>query len=287
MRQLKITKQITQRTELSVNRYFQEVNKYSILTAEEEVELSVRIRKGDEEALKELVTSNLRFVISVAKQYQNKGLSFPDLINEGNFGLVRAAKKFDETKGFKFISYAVWWIRQSITHAIAQQTRIIRLPLNKIASIRKITNIIPYLEQQYEREPTDAEIAGYLDLSSDKVEISNHLKQKHLSFDLPTSEEGEGESSLYDFVQDKEIPSPDDKLMQESLEENISRALKKLNGRESAIMSMFFGLGGTQVCSLSYIAQKLEMSSERVRQIKSNGLMKLKALLNGKQIFME
>ena len=287
MRQLKITKQITQRTELSVNRYFQEVNKYSILTAEEEVELSMRIRKGDEEALKELVTSNLRFVISVAKQYQNKGLSFPDLINEGNFGLVRAAKKFDETKGFKFISYAVWWIRQSITHAIAQQTRIIRLPLNKIASIRKITNIIPYLEQQYEREPTDAEIAGYLDLSSDKVEISNHLKQKHLSFDLPISEEGEGESCLYDFVQDKEIPSPDDKLMQESLEENISRALKKLNGRESAIMSMFFGLGGTQVCSLSYIAQKLEMSSERVRQIKSNGLMKLKALLNGKQIFME
>ena len=287
MRQLKITKQITQRTELSVNRYFQEINKYTILTPEEEVGLSVRIRQGDEAALKELVAANLRFVISVAKQYQHKGLSFSDLINEGNFGLVKAAKKFDETRGFKFISYAVWWIRQSIIQAIAQQTRIIRLPLNKVASIRKISNAIPYLEQQYEREPTDAEIAGYLDLTSDMIEISNHLKQPHLSFDLPLSKDGEEDSCLYNFVQDKEIPPPDDSLMQESLEDNISRALKKLTKNEAAIMSMFYGLGGSPVCSLSDIAKKLKISSERVRQIKNKGLMKLRALLNGKEIFMD
>jgi RNA polymerase primary sigma factor len=287
MRQLKITKQFTQRTELSINRYFQEITRYSILTAEEEVELSVRIRKGDEKALEELVTSNLRFVISVAKQYQNQGLSFSDLINEGNFGLVKAAKRFDETKGFKFISYAVWWIRQSIIQAIAQQTRMIRLPLNKVASIRKITKSISYLEQQYEREPTDDEIAGYLDLASDKIEFSKHLQQPHLSFDLPLSEDEEDDSNLYNFVWDKEIPSPDDNLMQESLEENISRALKKLTKREANIMSMYFGLGGTPAYSLNRIALKLNMSSERVRQVKGRGLMKLKDLLNGNEIFME
>ncbi len=173
MRQLKITKQITQRTEESINRYFQEINKYPMITVEEEVELTVRIRNGDADALEKLVVANLRFVISVAKQFQNKGLSFSDLINEGNLGLVKAAKRFDETRGFKFISYAVWWIRQSIIQAISDQTRIVRLPLNRLSSINKITKAIPYLEQEFEREPTDTEIAEYLDMTNDEVKLAN------------------------------------------------------------------------------------------------------------------
>lgn len=287
MRQLKITKQITHRTEQSIGRYFQEINKYSLISAEEEVELSVRIRNGDDEALERLVAANLRFVISVAKQYQNRGLSFPDLINEGNMGLVKAAQKFDETKGFKFISYAVWWIRQSIIQAIAQQTRMIRLPLNKVASIKKVTSTIPLLEQQFEREPTDAEIAGHLNLSSEKVKASHILKQRHVSLDIPPSNDDHDDSSLYDLVQNKETPSPDNQLMQESLSTNIHRALKKLSKREATIITMFYGLGNTPVYSLHRIASHFNMSSERIRQIKSRSLIKLKSLLQGKECFME
>lgn len=287
MRQLKITKQITHRTEESISRYFQEINKYALITADEEVELSARIRKGDEEALERLVAANLRFVISVAKQYQNRGLCFSDLINEGNLGLVKAATKFDETKGFKFISYAVWWIRQSIIQAIAQQTRMVRLPLNRVSSIKKITSTIPYLEQQYEREPTDAEIAGHLNLSSEKVKASHILKQRHISLDLPPSGYDEEDSSLYDIVQNKETPSPDNNLMQESLTTNIQRALKKLSKREATIITMAYGLRNSQVYSLHHIASYFNMSSERVRQIKSRSLMKLKSLLQGKECFME
>ncbi len=287
MRQLKITKQITNRSEQSIGLYFQEINKYPLITAEEEVELSVRIRHGDEEALKRMVSANLRFVISVAKQYQNQGLSFPDLINEGNAGLVKAAKKFDETKGFKFISYAVWWIRQSIIQAIAQQTRMIRLPLNRVSAIKKLTSSIPYLEQQFEREPSDEEIAGYLKTSSEKIKFTHTLNQKHISLDTPPSNNDEEDSNLYCLVPNKEIPSPDNHLMQESLATNIQRVLGKLSPREAEIITMAYGLGNTPVYSLDRIASYFNISSERTRQIKSKCLLKLKALLQGKEIFME
>jgi len=286
MRQLKITKQITNRSDQSIGLYFQEINKYPLITAEEEVELSMRIRKGDHEALERMVAANLRFVISVAKQYQNRGLSFPDLINEGNMGLLKAAKKFDETKGFKFISYAVWWIRQSIIQAIAQQTRMIRLPLNKVSHIKKITSTIPYLEQQFEREPTDDEIAGHLNLSSEKVEASHILKKRHISLDSPPTNDDEADSCLSELVQNMETPSPDNHLMEESLETNIHRAVNKLNEREASIITMFYGLGNTPVYSLHRIASHFNMSSERIRQIKSRSLLKLKSLLQDKEIFM-
>lgn len=279
MRQLKITKQITHRTEGSISRYFHEISKYSIITAEEEVELSVRIRNGDAIALEKLVVANLRFVISVAKQYQNQGLSFPDLINEGNLGLVKAAKKFDETRGFKFISYAVWWIRQSIIQAISDQTRIVRLPLNRLSSINKISRALPYLEQEFEREPTDAEIADYIDLTNDEVKQANDIKKRQVSFDKPISNDSNNEFSLYDIVQTGSIPLPDSNTMTESLVTNIKRALNKLTKREATILIMSFGLFNTPIFSLHDIAIKYSMSSERIRQIKSRGLLKLKTLM--------
>jgi RNA polymerase primary sigma factor len=287
MRQLKITKQITQRTEESISRYFQEINKYSMISAEEEVELSVRIRNGDEEALEKLVVSNLRFVISVAKQFQNQGLSFSDLINEGNLGLVKAAKKFDETRGFKFISYAVWWIRQSIIQAISDQTRIVRLPLNRLSSINKITKAITYLEQEFEREPSDSEIAEFLDLTSEEVKLANDIKKRQISFDMPLSQDGDNDFSLYDIVQTGNIPAPDYKIMRESVVTNVNRALNKLTKREASILTMSFGLDSTPIYSLHDIAIKYDMSSERVRQIRSRGLYKLKTLLKGKNAFLE
>ena len=280
MRQLKITKQITQRTGESISRYFQEISKYSMISPEEEVELSVRIRNGDAVALEKLVVANLRFVISVAKQYQNQGLSFSDLINEGNLGLVKAAKKFDESRGFKFISYAVWWIRQSIIQAISDQTRIVRLPLNRLSSINKITKAVPYLEQEFEREPTGAEIAGYLDLTNEEVKQANDIKKRQVSFDMPLSNDGDNEFSLYDFVQTGNIPSPDSDIMNESVITNINRALSKLTQREAMILTMSFGLQSTPIYSLHDIAEKYDMSSERVRQIRSRGLLKLRTLLN-------
>ncbi len=286
MRQLKITKQITQRNEESINRYFQEINKYTMITAEEEVELTVRIRNGDTDALRKLVVSNLRFVISVAKQYQNQGLSFSDLINEGNLGLVKAAKKFDETRGFKFISYAVWWIRQSIIQAISEQTRTVRLPINRLSSINKVTKAISFLEQEFEREPTDAEIADYLDLTNDEVKLANDIKKRQISFDMPLSQNGETDFSLYDIVQTGNIPSPDHKMIQESLATNIHRALNKLTKREAEILTMSFGLCNTPAHSLNDIAVKYNMSSERVRQIRSRGILKLKTLLKGKHALL-
>jgi|SRR6056297_231129 len=287
MRQLKITKQITLRNEASINCYFQDISKYSILSAEEEVELSVRIRKGDSEALDKLVLSNLRFVVSVAKQYQNHGLSFSDLINEGNVGLVIAAKKFDETRGFKFISYAVWWIRQSIMQAISNQNRIVRLPINRLSSINKITGAIPYLEQKLEREPTDTELANYLDLSKDEVKTANHIKKRQASFDKPISNDSDSEFSLYDLVQTGNIPSPDNNLLQESLTTNISRALDKLTRREAEIITMSFGLFDSPVYSLHDMAVIYKMSSERIRQIRRRGLIRLKSLLKGKLAFLD
>lgn len=287
MRQLKITKQITQRNDDTINRYFNEINKYPLVTAEEEVELSVRIRAGDNEALNKLVQANLRFVISVAKQYQNQGLSFSDLINEGNLGLVKAAKRFDETRGFKFISYAVWWIRQSIIQAISEQTRIVRLPLNRLSSINKIKKAIPYLEQEFQREPTDTEIAGFLDLSYEEVEIANKIKKRQISFDKPLSLDGDNDFNLYDVVQTDDLPTPDNGLMEDSVKINVKRAMQKLSEREATILKMSFGLYNSPVYSLNDIAMKYDMSSERVRQIKRTGLFKLKSLLKENYAFLE
>jgi RNA polymerase primary sigma factor len=258
-----------------------------MITAEEEVELSVRIRNGDSDALDKLVVSNLRFVISVAKQYQNQGLSFPDLINEGNLGLVKAAKKFDETRGFKFISYAVWWIRQSMVQAISDQTRIVRLPLNRLSSINKISNAIPYLEQEFQREPTETEIAEYLDLTKEEVKLANNIKMRQISFDMPLSPDKSNEFSLYDLVQTGNVPSPDNNILKESVLTNINRALSKLTKREAEVLTMSFGLCNTPIYSLNDMALKYEMSSERIRQIRSKGLFKLKTLLKGKYAFLE
>jgi RNA polymerase primary sigma factor len=279
MRQLKITQQITQRNEQSTVRYFQDINKYSLITAEEEVSLSVRIRAGDTIALEKLVVANLRFVVSVAKQYQNQGLSFPDLINQGNLGLVKAATKFDETRGFKFISYAVWWIRQSIMEAISEHTRIVRLPLNRISSINKIAKAIPYLEQQLEREPTNTEIANYLEISLLEVETANSIKKKQISFDKPLINDGESDFSLYDIIQNEDFPTPDNHLIDESVRTNIRRAIGKLTEREAGVLTMSYGLNNSTAFSLYDIASSYGTSTERIRQIKNTALIKLRNLL--------
>ncbi|MCK5134922.1 MAG: RNA polymerase sigma factor RpoD/SigA [Bacteroidales bacterium] len=286
MRQLVITKQITQRSEASINRYFLEINRYPMITPEEEVELSVRIRNGDTDALEKLVLANLRFVISVAKQYQGQGLSFSDLINEGNLGLVKAASKFDETRGFKFISYAVWWIRQSIIQAISNQTRIVRLPVNRLSSINRITRAIPHLEQEYEREPTDDEIALYLDLTHDEVKLANNIKRRQISLDKPLSQEGDNDFSLYDLLHSGDLPMPDTNLIHESVLTNVNRALNKLPRREAEILTMSFGLSSSPVYSLFDIAEEFNLTSERVRQIKSRALRRLKVLLKGNNTFI-
>jgi RNA polymerase primary sigma factor len=287
MRSLKITQQITQRTEQSVNLYFQEINKYPMISVDEEVELSVRIHKGDEEALQKLVRANLRFVISVAKQYQNQGLSFSDLINEGNVGLVVAARKFDETRGFKFISYAVWWIRQSIMQAIAQQTRTVRLPLNRLSSIHKITKAITNLEQQYQREPTNSELADYLEVNEEVIATNNSIKHRQVSFDKPLNTNTESDFSLYDLVQSDNIPAPDKELLLDSLKINLHRALSKLSIKEAEIISLSYGLNKNKVHSLSEIALLMGISTERVRQIRSYGLQKMKQLLKNKTLFLQ
>ena len=258
-----------------------------MISPDQEVELTVRIRNGDEDALHTMVVANLRFVISVAKQFQNQGLSFPDLINEGNLGLVRAAKRFDETRGFKFISYAVWWIRQAIIQAISEQTRVVRLPLNRLSSINKISKAIPYLEQEFEREPTDDEIAEHLDLTNDEVSIANKIKNRQISFDKPLSHDGSDEFNLYDLIQTGNIPSPDEDIMKESITTNIKRALSKLSDREANILSMSFGLSDTAIFSLQEIAMRYNMSSERVRQIRSSGIVKLRKLLKDNNTFLD
>ena len=287
MRQLKITKQITQRDDDAINRYFHEISKYPMVSAEEEAELASRIRVGDDQALEKLVVANLRFVISVAKQYQNQGLSFPDLINEGNLGLVKAAKKFDETRGFKFISYAVWWIRQSIMQAISEQTRVVRLPLNRLSSINKIRKAIPVLEQEFERRPTNDEIAAHLDFTFEEVEVANNINKRQVSFDKPLSNEGDNDFSLYDIVQTGDIPSPDSNLMEESLITDVKRALSKLSQREAEIMVRSFGLNNSPIYSLNDMAAEFGLSAERVRQIRRTGLCKLKSLLKEKFAWSE
>ncbi len=274
MRQLKITKQVTNRETASLDKYLQEIGKVDLITADDEVELAQRIKAGDKQALEKLVKSNLRFVVSVAKQYQNQGLSLPDLINEGNLGLIKAAKRFDETRGFKFISYAVWWIRQSILQALAEQSRIVRLPLNKIGSINKINKMYAKLEQENERPPSPEELAEALDMSINDVKISLKNAGRHISMDAPLVE-GE-ESNLYDVLRSGESPSPDKDLMLESLRTEIERALNTLTPREADVIKLYFGLNGNHMMTLEEIGETFDLTRERVRQIKEKAIRRLK-----------
>lgn len=273
MRQLKISKQVTNRDTKSLEKYFQEISKIGLITADEEVELALKIKKGDQRALDKLVKANLRFVVSVAKQYQGQGLKLSDLINEGNLGLVKAAKRFDETRGFKFISYAVWWIRQSIMSALAEQSRIVRLPLNKIGSISKIKKVYARLEQDNERVPTYVEIANALDTTVTDVAQSMKNSGKHLSMDAPFKE-GE-ESNLYNILQADESPKPDNNLMKQSLRIEIDRALETLSHKEAKVVKMFYGLGNETASSLAEIGEQFDLTRERVRQVKQRAIKRL------------
>lgn len=274
MRQLKITKQITNRDSKSLEKYFQEISKIDLITADEEVELARRIREGDQKALDTLVSANLRFVVSAAKQYQNRGLRLTDLINEGNLGLVKAAKRFDETRGFKFISYAVWWIRQSILQALSNTSRVIRLPQNKIATNTKIYQVYSILEQTYQRPPSPTEIASELDISVSKVKSSIKSSVKHISLDAPFKE-GES-SSLYNVIESKKLNSPDKEMIDESLETDIDQVLNKIPERQSDVLRLYFGLGNQQPMSLVEIGELFDVTRERVRQIKDKGIRALR-----------
>jgi RNA polymerase primary sigma factor len=273
MRQLKITQSITNRESQSLDKYLHEIGKVDLITAEEEVILAQKIRGGDQAALERLTKTNLRFVVSVAKQYQNQGLTLGDLINEGNLGLIKAAKRFDETKGFKFISYAVWWIRQSILQAIAEQSRIVRLPLNQVGSLSKISKAFSKLEQEYEREPSPEELAETLETTVDKISDTLSNSGRHVSMDAPfvTGEE----NTLLDVLGNKE-PNTDSLLIDESLAEEIRRSLSSLTEREREIVTLFFGLGGSSPFSLEEIGEKFSLTRERVRQIKDKALQRLR-----------
>ena len=273
MRQLKITQPITNRESQSLDKYLHEIGKVDLITAEEEVELAQRIREGDQVALEKLTKTNLRFVVSVAKQYQNQGLTLGDLINEGNLGLIKAAKRFDETKGFKFISYAVWWIRQSILQAIAEQTRIVRLPLNQVGSLSKISKAFSKLEQEYEREPSPEELADILETTVDKVSDTLSNSGRHVSMDAPFVQ-GE-ENTLLDVLENHD-PDTDSSLIDESLSEEIKRSLATLTEREREIFVLFFGLGSNHQLSLEEIGEKFNLTRERVRQIKDKALQRLR-----------
>lgn len=274
MRQLKITKQVTNRETASLDKYLQEIGKVELITAEEEVELARRIRQGDQAALEKLTKANLRFVVSVSKQYQNQGLSLPDLINEGNLGLIKAAQRFDETRGFKFISYAVWWIRQSILQALAEQSRIVRLPLNKIGSINKINKAFSKLEQEFEREPSAEEIAELLELTENDVKESMKNSGRHISMDAPLVQ-GE-ESNMYDVLRSNDSPSPEAGLINDSLRKEIDRALSTLTSREADVSKYYFGLNGEHAMTLEEIGEKFDLTRERVRQIKEKAIRRLK-----------
>ena len=274
MRQLKIAKQVTNRESKSLDKYLQDISKIDLITAEEEVELAQKIKRGDQIALEKLVNANLRFVVSVAKQYQNQGLTLPDLINEGNFGLVKAAQRFDETRGFKFISYAVWWIRQSILQALAEQSRVVRLPLNKIGSINKINKTFSYLEQAHERPPSAEEIAEELGLSVSEVKQSLKNAGKHISMDAPFAE-GE-DSNLYDVISASETPMPDSELVKESIREEIGRVLETLSEREADVVKLYYGIGQSSTMTLDEIGNTFDLTRERVRQIREKAIRKLR-----------
>lgn len=273
MRQLKITKSITNRESDSLDEYLQEIGHEELISVEEEVELAQRIKKGDRKALEKLTKANLRFVVSVAKQYQNQGLSLPDLINEGNLGLIKAAEKFDETRGFKFISYAVWWIRQSILQAIAEQSRIVRLPLNQVGSVNKINRVLNKFEQEHERRPSIDEIADNVDLPQEKIEEAMKVNSHHVSVDAPFAD-GE-DNSLLDVLPNNDSPMADRKLVLESLREEINRALQTLNERERNIIEAFFGINQPEM-TLEEIGDKYGLTRERVRQIKEKAIRRLR-----------
>ena len=274
MRQLKIVKQVTNRESKSLDKYLQDISKIELITAQEEVELAQRIKAGDQLALEKLTNANLRFVVSVAKQYQNQGLKLSDLINEGNVGLVKAAKRFDETRGFKFISYAVWWIRQSILQALAEHSRVVRLPLNKIGSINKIKKTFSYLEQAHERPPSAEEIAKELDMTVSEVKLSIKNSGRHVSMDAPLKE-GE-DSNLYDVMRAGESPKPDKELMHQSLTTEINRALDTLSPREADVVRLYYGIGEYPSMTLEEIGSTFDLTRERVRQIREKAIRKLR-----------
>jgi RNA polymerase primary sigma factor len=273
MRQLKITKSITNRESASLDKYLQEIGKEELITVEEEVELAQRIKKGDQKALEKLTKANLRFVVSVAKQYQNQGLSLPDLINEGNLGLIKAAEKFDETRGFKFISYAVWWIRQSILQALAEQSRIVRLPLNQVGSLNKINKAYSRFEQENERKPSAEELSVVLDLPAEKISDTLRVSGRHISVDAPFVE-GEA-NSLLDVLINDDSPNADHSLINESLSREIDRALQTLTEREQDIIKLFFGIACSEM-TLEEIGEKFGLTRERVRQIKEKAIRRLR-----------
>jgi RNA polymerase primary sigma factor len=274
MRQLKISKQITNRESQSLDKYLQEIGKVDLLTPDEEVELAKRIKEGDQIALEKLTKANLRFVVSVAKQYQNQGLSLGDLINEGNLGLIKAAQRFDETRGFKFISYAVWWIRQSILQALAEQSRIVRLPLNRVGSLNKISKTFSELEQKYEREPSPEELAEVLEVSTAEVVDTMKISGRHVSMDAPFVQ-GE-ENSLLDVLENDSEETPDSGLMTDSLRREVQRALSTLTQRESDVITLYFGLNGEHAMTLEEIGEKFNLTRERVRQIKEKAIRRLR-----------
>lgn len=276
MRQLKITKQVTNRETASLDKYLQEIGRVDLVTADEEVELAKRIQAGDKAALERLTKANLRFVVSVAKQYQNQGLSLPDLINEGNVGLIKAAKRFDEKRGFKFISYAVWWIRQSILQALAEQARIVRLPLNKIGTINKINRAFSELEQRLERPPSAEELAEFLDVSVNDVRQSVQNTGRHVSMDAPLVDGDESSSSMYDVLLNDSLPAPERNLMIDSLRKEIERSLSTLTLREGDVVRLYFGLNEIQPLTLEEIGERFDLTRERVRQIKEKAIRRLK-----------
>ena len=280
MRQLKISKQITNRESQSLDKYLQEIGKVDLLTPGEEVELAKRIKAGDRAALERLTKANLRFVVSVAKQYQNQGLSLSDLINEGNLGLVKSAQRFDETRGFKFISYAVWWIRQSILQALAEQSRIVRLPLNRVGSVNKLSRTFAQLEQKYKREPTPDELAEELTVTTDEISDTMKISGRHVSVDAPFVQ-GE-ENSLLDVLENDAEGKPDETLINESLRKDIQGALVVLTEREADVLSFYFGLKGTHPMTLEEIGSRFNLTRERVRQIKEKAIKKLRNMTNNK-----
>lgn len=274
MRQLKITKQVTNRETASLDKYLQEIGKVGLITAEEEVALAQRIKQGDRDALEILTKANLRFVVSVSKQYQNQGLSLPDLINEGNLGLIKAAQRFDETRGFKFISYAVWWIRQSILQALAEQSRIVRLPLNKIGSINKINKAFAKLEQDKQREPKSDEIAEMLEINETEVKESMRNSGRHISMDAPLIQDED--NTLLDILKSEDSHTPETELMYESLRKEIDRAISTLTPRESDVVRLYFGLNSKHPMTLEEIGERFDLTRERVRQIKEKAIRRLK-----------
>lgn len=275
MRQLKITKQITNRETQSLDKYLNEIAKIELITAEDEVKLAQRIREGDQVALDKLVNANLRFVVSVAKQYQNNGMTLSDLINEGNLGLIKAAGRFDETRGFKFISYAVWWIRQTILQALAEQSRIVRLPLNRVGSLNKLNQTMSNLEQKFQREPTAEELAKVMETTPEEIDKLKKYKNRKVSIDAPLSNDSES-GSLLDVMANEYDENPDKGLMNSSIKTEVKRALSHLTEREAQVLSMYYGLSGGHAISLNEIGNEFDLSSERVRQIKDKATRKLR-----------